>query len=80
MILNVAAYQFVRIDDPAALAARLHAAADQAGLRGTVLVAPEGINLFLAGAAIAVRDYVDDLLAEQVFENDVIKDALRKKW
>ena len=50
MISNLAAYHFVAIDDPDAVAAWLHGLADAGGLRGTVLVAPEGINLFLAGA------------------------------
>jgi UPF0176 protein len=54
MVLNVAAYLFVAIDDPAAVAARVRALAEGHDLRGSVLVAPEGINVFLAGAADAV--------------------------
>ena len=45
--LNVAAYRFVPIDDPAALQASIRGQAAGAGLKGTVLIAPEGINLFL---------------------------------
>ena len=51
MLLNIAAYHFVRIAEPQALATQLRAAAAAGDLRGTVLVAEEGINLFLAGAA-----------------------------
>ena len=47
--LNVAGYRFVPIDDLAILRERLRGACLAAGLRGTVLLAPEGINLFLAG-------------------------------
>lgn len=61
MVLNLAAYHFVRIDDPEALAAHLRGRAEAGGLRGTVLVAGEGINLFLAGAADALRGFVDEL-------------------
>ena len=54
-ILNIAAYQFARIDDVDALVAGVRAQCEARGLRGSVLVAPEGINLFLAGAAGDVR-------------------------
>src|SRR5690606_18816001 len=45
MIRNIAAYHFVEIADPQALAGRVREWAESGGLRGTVLVAPEGINL-----------------------------------
>ncbi len=60
-MLNVAAYHFTPIDAPDRLAARLREAAAQADLKGTILVAGEGINLFLAGADAAIRDFVDAL-------------------
>ena len=49
-VLNVSGYQFTRLDDPQGLRERLHAAAGERGLKGTILLAHEGINLFLAGA------------------------------
>src|SRR4051812_22862000 len=49
-VLNVSGYQFTRLDDPQGLRERLHAAAAERGLKGTILLAHEGINLFLAGA------------------------------
>lgn len=55
MLLNVAAYQFARVDDCASLADDLRNCATQGELRGTVLVAPEGLNLFLAGEPAAVE-------------------------
>lgn len=67
MILNIAAYHFVAIDDPRALADALHARAAAAGLRGTLLVAPEGLNLFLAGAPTALRGFLDQLRADPRF-------------
>jgi UPF0176 protein len=64
-VLNVAAYRFVDIDDPGLLRERLLTSAHAAGLLGTVLIAPEGINLFLAGAPERVRGWLaalrDDL-------------------
>ncbi len=64
MILNIAAYLFVAIDNADALAERLRESAEQLGLRGTVLVAPEGINLFLAGPAAHLRGFIGDLRAD----------------
>mgnify|MGYP003887450885 FL=1 len=61
MILNVAAYQFLEIADPRALADWLRQACEEAGLRGTVLVAPEGLNLFLAGQEQPLRQLLDQL-------------------
>jgi UPF0176 protein len=58
LIRNLAAYLFVPIDDPDALAARLHARATRERLRGTMLVAGEGLNLFLAGEVDAVEGFV----------------------
>ena len=63
MILNVAAYAFCPLYDLPAVRLRLHEAAAAAQLRGTVLLAPEGINLFLAGAERPLRDFVDALTA-----------------
>ena len=58
MFLNVAAYHFTAIDDPDSLAATVRARADAGALRGSALVASEGINLFLAGADAAIDGFV----------------------
>jgi len=57
-VLNISAYRFVVLDDVDALRAQIHAQAASRGLKGTVLLAEEGINLFLAGPPEAVRDFV----------------------
>ncbi len=57
-ILNIATYRFVAIDDPAALKAAWLPRARTLGLKGTILLAHEGINLFLAGAETAVRSFM----------------------
>ena len=66
-MLNVSAYRFVDLDDLPALRQRLLSTATAAGLKGTVLLAPEGINLFLAGAPAAVRGWLDGLRADPRF-------------
>ena len=67
MILNVAAYHFVPVDDPHALAATLRARAEAAALRGTVLVAPEGLNLFLAGPEADIEAFMAALREDARF-------------
>ena len=57
--LNIAAYRFVGIDDPAAVVERVRALCEALELKGSVLVAPEGINLFLAGAEPAVQAFLE---------------------
>lgn len=57
-VLNIAAYRFVAIADVDATIARVRALAEARGLRGTVLVAPEGINIFLAGSESAVEGFL----------------------
>ena len=59
--LNVSAYKFVPLDDCALLRERLLADARACHLKGTILLAEEGINLFLAGAADALRDFLQRL-------------------
>jgi len=59
--LNVSAYLFTQLTDAAQLRPALQERAVSAGLKGTIIVAEEGINLFLAGDADAVRGFVDDV-------------------
>jgi UPF0176 protein len=67
VILNVAAYLFVAIDDADALALRLRELAEADALRGSVLVTPEGINLFLAGEEAALRGFLAWLRSDARF-------------
>ena len=64
----VAAYRFVELDDCEALRDRLFRSAQQAHLKGTVLVAPEGINFNLAGAPLALQQWLNDLATDARFQ------------
>lgn len=75
MVRNIAAYHFVDVADPAALAAEVRAWAEEGDLRGTVLVAPEGINLFLAGTDAAVEGFLARLRADGRFVGIAVKDS-----
>ena len=66
-ILNISAYKFVALPDAARLRDPLFAHADALGLKGTILLAEEGINLFLAGSADAVHGFVAQLQQDSRF-------------
>ncbi len=73
--LNVSAYRFVEIDDLHVLRERLRTACTAAGLKGTVLLAPEGINLFLAGLPEKLKAMLDDLRADARFASLPVKES-----
>ena len=75
MTLNIAAYHFAHIDDPPSLAKHLLEHAQDCKLRGSVLVAKEGINLFLAGEPDDVSRFVDVLYADLRFSAIRIKQS-----
>lgn len=49
MVINIASYKFVELADPATLKVAMTQRCLALDLKGTILLAPEGINLFLAG-------------------------------
>ncbi|MDI9333492.1 MAG: sulfurtransferase [Cytophagales bacterium] len=72
-ILNIAAYHFVALPDADALCQSLKATADGLALKGTVLLAHEGINLFLAGKAAHINPFICQLLEDERFARLAIK-------
>jgi len=60
-IYNVAAYKFVQLEDLPGLRQRLTRRTRELGLRGTILLSPEGINLFVAGSPEVVQEFLSEL-------------------
>ncbi len=58
-VVNIAAYKFVTLENLQSLRDRLRSRCKLSELKGTILVSPEGINMFLAGS----RSGIDELLA-----------------
>ena len=73
MIVNTAAYLFVPLADAEALTATLHERAKALELRGTILIAEEGINLFLAGSSEGIDGFYSQLKADARFADMRIK-------
>lgn len=63
-ITNVAAYKFTELTDLAGRRRRLRRECQQLDLRGTILLADEGVNLFVAGPEAAIRQLIVTLEAD----------------
>lgn len=72
-VQNIAAYRFVSIDDHDALATSIKALCLQLELKGTILVAPEGINIFLAGSAESIAGFLLELNKDARFAGIPVK-------
>lgn len=72
-ILNIAAYKFVSLDDLPRLQDALKSRCLTLQLKGTMLLAPEGINLFLAGAEDDVAAFKGELNRDARFAGIAFK-------
>jgi len=75
-IVNIAAYKFITFDDTVARRPAFLAKCDELGLKGTILLSPEGINLFLAGTRAAIDGFLSWLRADARFANIEVKESL----
>ena len=66
-ITNIAGYRFVDLDDREELQAVLRSVCLDLGLKGTVLLAPEGINFFVAGPQTSITAFVSHLDLDERF-------------
>ena len=57
--VNIAAYKFVTLDDLETLRPQYQALCNELALKGTVLLTPEGINMFLSGTREHIDTYLD---------------------
>ena len=78
-IVNIAAYKFVTFNDTVELRPRLQALCTDLELKGTILLSPEGINLFLAGTRESISTFVSWLRSDARFADIEIKESLSEK-
>ena len=74
-VLNISTYKFVPLPDAAALRELLLGRAEALQLKGTILLAEEGINMFLAGPADDVRSFVTQLQQDPRFADIAPKES-----
>jgi UPF0176 protein len=74
-ILNISTYKFVPLHDAHALRELLLMRANALQLKGTILLAEEGINLFLAGPEWYVRGFIAQLHGDARFADITPKES-----
>ena len=72
-IVNIAAYYFSPITDGPVLMEQIRAWAADNALLGTVLIADEGVNMFLAGSADNIEHYLSSVRADPRFADLKVK-------
>ena len=72
-IMNIAGYRFVDLNDRDELQAMLRSLCLDLGLKGTVLLAPEGINFFLAGTSASIEAFTQSLERDERFADIPLK-------
>ncbi|WP_096671639.1 sulfurtransferase [Polaromonas sp. AET17H-212] len=74
-ILNIAAYKFVTLEDLSGLQANVLEALQSRAIKGTVLLAEEGINLFLAAPRADIHDFLAWLRHDARFHDLEVKES-----
>ena len=72
-IMNIAGYRFVDLNDRDELQAMLRSLCLDLGLKGTVLLAPEGINFFIAGTPVSISEFTGVLEKDARFADIPLK-------
>ncbi len=75
-VVNISCYKFITLTDREALKAALAQRCQALDLKGTILLAPEGINVFLAGSREAIDEMVAWLRADPRFADLRPKESL----
>lgn len=68
-------YKFTTVDNPATLKAELLQACQRLAIRGSILVATEGLNATIAGADANIRDFLDGLRGDPRFSHLETKES-----
>lgn len=77
--VNIAAYKFISFDDTVEMRPQFRALCAELDLRGTILLSPEGINLFLAGLREPIDRFLAWLRADPRFADLVVKESYSDK-
>src|SRR5438128_8571954 len=74
-IINIAAYRFVTLTNLPELRIQLKEKCLALDLKGTILLAPEGINLFLAGTREHISEFLEFLMLDERFAEIEFKES-----
>lgn len=70
---HVSFYKFVNIDSPESLQSWFKSSLLKWNLKGTVLIAPEGINAMIAGAPLNLDSFLQEFQIDERFKNILFK-------
>lgn len=73
-ILNTSCYKFIELSDErrAELQTLFKDECDKREIKGTIILAPEGVNIFLSGATSVVEDFWNNVFIEQPEFADIV--------
>ncbi|MGB4711161.1 MAG: sulfurtransferase [Fuerstiella sp.] len=74
--INIAGYKFVSLDDLQERREKLRSLVDRLQLKGTILLSPEGINLFLAGPREAIDAFLQEIHLDAAFTDLETKESV----
>ena len=74
-IVNIAAYKFATLDRLPERRIELKAICVDAELKGTILLSPEGINMFVAGSRTSIDRLLQHVRAEPLFADLEVKES-----
>ncbi|MBS0309592.1 MAG: sulfurtransferase [Proteobacteria bacterium] len=75
-IVNIAAYKFISFDDTTEKRLQFQTVCHELNLKGTILLTPEGINLFLAGVRASIDRFLAWLRSDARFADIEVKESL----
>jgi UPF0176 protein len=73
--VNIAAYKFVTFDNTEEMRPQYQELCKELGLKGTILLTPEGINLFLSGPRAQIDRFLAWLRSDARFADIVVKES-----
>ncbi|GAB2851339.1 sulfurtransferase [Pseudoduganella ginsengisoli] len=74
--VNIAAYKFITFNDTEAQRPRFQEVCARLDLKGTILLTPEGINMFLSGTRANIDEYLAWLRQDARFSDIEVKESL----
>ncbi|MEZ6119823.1 MAG: sulfurtransferase [Pirellulaceae bacterium] len=75
-IVNISSYKFVTLDNLAARRTTMRDFAKSLQLKGTILLTPEGINMFLAGSRESIDTFLANLRSQNEFHDLETKESV----
>ncbi|NML61187.1 sulfurtransferase [Massilia sp. RP-1-19] len=77
--VNIAAYKFVTFDNTEEMRPQYQAICAELSLKGTILLTPEGINMFLSGTRANIDTYLAWLRSDPRFADIEVKESLSEE-